>query len=106
MQVLGRAQDLKSFVKNDKEEGHIEIELKGAKGKSNLVIRRNLSANSKTAPFMLNGRSASGKDINQRMAELNVQVSNLWYVLYLDICGVCLLTKILLSTARSCLRTG
>ena len=55
---------------------------------------------------MLNGRSASGKDINQRMAELNVQVSNLWYVLYLDICGVCLLTKILLSTARSCLRIG
>ncbi|KAI0722553.1 P-loop containing nucleoside triphosphate hydrolase protein, partial [Earliella scabrosa] len=75
--VLGRAQDLKSFVKNDKQEGHIEIELKGAKGKANLVILRKLSSNSKSAPFFLNGKSASGKEINARMAELNVQVSNL-----------------------------
>ncbi|TBU28691.1 P-loop containing nucleoside triphosphate hydrolase protein, partial [Dichomitus squalens] len=75
--LLNRAQDLKSFVKNDKQDGHIEIELKGAKGKPNLVIRRNLFSNSKSAPFMLNGRSSSGKDINAKMAELNVQVNNL-----------------------------
>ena len=67
-------------MKNDKQEGHIEIELKGAKGKANLVILRKLSSNSKSAPFFLNGKSASGKEINARMAELNVQVSNLWYV--------------------------
>ena len=30
---------------------------------------------------MLNGRTSSGKDINAKMAELNVQVNNLWYVL-------------------------
>ncbi|RDX55312.1 P-loop containing nucleoside triphosphate hydrolase protein [Lentinus brumalis] len=75
--LLNRAQDLKSFVKNDKQDGHIEIELKGAKGKPNLIIRRLLSNNSKSAPFELNGKSASGKEINARMAELNVQVNNL-----------------------------
>lgn len=80
IQVLGRATELNSFVKIGTEEGHIEIELKGAKGKPNLVIRRTLSAKSKANQFTINGRSASGKDINSRMQELNVQVSNLWFV--------------------------
>ena len=71
-------------MKNDKEDGHIEIELKGAKGKPNLIIRRLLYNNSKSAPFLLNGKSASGKEINARMAELNVQVNNLWYVSHSD----------------------
>ncbi|RPD67470.1 P-loop containing nucleoside triphosphate hydrolase protein [Lentinus tigrinus ALCF2SS1-7] len=75
--LLNRAPELKSYVKNDKKDGHIEIELKGAKGKPNLVIRRLLSSSSKIAPFVLNGKSASGKEINARMAELNVQVNNL-----------------------------
>ncbi|KAI0371444.1 P-loop containing nucleoside triphosphate hydrolase protein [Pilatotrama ljubarskyi] len=75
--VLARAPDLSSYVKQDKESGYIEIELKGAKGKENLVIRRLLQRKSKSAPFMLNGRSASGKEITARMAELNVQISNL-----------------------------
>ena len=78
-QLLNRAQDLKSFVKNDKDKGYIEIELKGAKGKGNLVIRRDLDIAQKTG-FKLNGANASGKEINARMAELNVQVSNLWCV--------------------------
>ncbi|KAI0355471.1 P-loop containing nucleoside triphosphate hydrolase protein [Trametes cingulata] len=75
--VLARAPDLSSYVKQDKESGYIEIELKGADGKENLVIRRLLQRKSKSAPFMLNGRSASGKEITARMAELNVQISNL-----------------------------
>ena len=33
---------------------------------------------------MLNGRTSSGKDINAKMAELNVQVNNLWYALFLS----------------------
>ncbi|KAL6307041.1 P-loop containing nucleoside triphosphate hydrolase protein [Sparassis latifolia] len=75
--VLGRASELNSFVKIGTESGHIEIELKGLMGKSNLVVRRMLSAKSKSSTFTLNGQSASGKEINARMAELNVQVSNL-----------------------------
>ncbi len=67
-------------MKNEKTEGYIEIELKGMKGKGNLVIRRNLQRGSKSAPFTLNGKSASGKEVSARMAELNVQVGNLWSV--------------------------
>ncbi|KAI0329648.1 P-loop containing nucleoside triphosphate hydrolase protein [Cubamyces sp. BRFM 1775] len=75
--VLARAPDVSSYVKNEKESGYIEIELKGASGKENLVIRRTIQRNSKSAPFTLNGKSASGREINARMAELNVQISNL-----------------------------
>ncbi|GLB34268.1 putative P-loop containing nucleoside triphosphate hydrolase protein [Lyophyllum shimeji] len=76
-QVLGRAAELNSFVKNNTDSGYIEIELKGRKGEGNLVIRRTLSATSKSSSFTLNGRSASGKEIANKMAELNVQVGNL-----------------------------
>ncbi|GJE87507.1 structural maintenance of chromosomes protein [Phanerochaete sordida] len=75
--VLGRAAELNSFVKLGQKDGHIEIELKGAKGKPNLVIKRTLSAHSKVNSFTINGEPASGKEINSRMQELNVQVNNL-----------------------------
>ncbi|EMD40339.1 hypothetical protein CERSUDRAFT_43712, partial [Gelatoporia subvermispora B] len=75
--VLGRATELSSFVKQDADSAHIEIELKAPKGKPNLVIRRMLKK-PKGSTFTLNGAGATGKEINVRMAELNVQVSNLW----------------------------
>jgi hypothetical protein len=78
-QVLGRASEINSFVKNNTDDGHIEIELKGKKGEPNLVIRRNLVAKTKSSSFTLNGKVATGKEITARMAELNVQVGNLWY---------------------------
>lgn len=75
--VLGRANELNSFVKNDKQNGYIEIELKGAKRQKNLVIRRNLSAKSKGSTFTLNGAPSTGKEITKHMLKLNVQVGNL-----------------------------
>ncbi|KAH7912946.1 hypothetical protein BJ138DRAFT_1147123 [Hygrophoropsis aurantiaca] len=75
--VLGRATDLNSFVKNDRDSGYIEIELKGPKGEPNLVIKRNLNAKSRGSTFLLNGQSATGREITSRMAKLNVQVGNL-----------------------------
>ncbi|KAG1833286.1 P-loop containing nucleoside triphosphate hydrolase protein [Suillus subluteus] len=78
--ILGRANEISSFVKHGKESGYIEIELKGAKGQKNLVIRRNLSAKSKSSTLTLNGQSCTGKEITNRMAKLNVQVGNLWYL--------------------------
>ncbi|PPQ70577.1 hypothetical protein CVT24_000055 [Panaeolus cyanescens] len=76
-QVLGRATELPSFVKNGTDSGYIEIELKAPAGKANYTIRRTLSATSKSSSFTLNGKSATGHEIKARMAELNVQVGNL-----------------------------
>lgn len=65
-------------MKLGKEDGHIEIELKGPKGRPNIVVRRTLSARSKTSQFTINGSTVTGREVNQRMQELNVQVTNLW----------------------------
>ncbi|KAF9458464.1 P-loop containing nucleoside triphosphate hydrolase protein [Collybia nuda] len=75
--ILGRASDLNSFVKIGTNSGHIEIELKASKSKPNIVIRRTLSATSKSSTFTLNGNAASGKEVSSKIAELNVQVGNL-----------------------------
>lgn len=75
--ILGRANEINAFVKGSTDSGHIEIELKGPAGESNLIIRRNLVSKNKTSTFTLNGNSATGKEISDRMQELNVQVGNL-----------------------------
>ena len=79
-QILGRAAELNSFVKIGATDGYIEIELKGKSGKKNLVVRRNLSSTSKGSTYSLNGQAATGREVTQKMNDLNVQVGNLWYV--------------------------
>ncbi|KAF7364526.1 Structural maintenance of chromosomes protein 5 [Mycena venus] len=74
--ILGRASDLPAFVKIGAESGHIEIELKGLKGEGNLVIRRMLSAKSKSSTFTIGGKSASGAEVTETLARLNVHVGN------------------------------
>jgi chromosome segregation ATPase len=69
---------LNSFVKIGATDGYIEIELKGKIGKKNLVVRRNLSSASKGSTYNLNGQAATGREVTQKMNELNVQVGNLW----------------------------
>lgn len=63
------------------DKGYIEIELKGFAGKPNLIIRREISAKTKGSSFTLNGQPATGREVSDKMAALNVQVENLWYVL-------------------------
>ncbi|EIW76265.1 P-loop containing nucleoside triphosphate hydrolase protein [Coniophora puteana RWD-64-598 SS2] len=75
--TMGRATDVKSFVKHGATEGYIEIELKGAKKQRNVIIRRHLSADKKSSSFTLNGKSSSGKEVTAKVAQLNVQVGNL-----------------------------
>ncbi|KAJ3553657.1 hypothetical protein NM688_g3492 [Phlebia brevispora] len=75
--TLGRATEIGSFVKIDTEHGATEIELKGPKGKRNIVIRRELKKGSKSSQFFINGQKATAKEVSARIQELNVQVSNL-----------------------------
>ncbi|KAI9462755.1 P-loop containing nucleoside triphosphate hydrolase protein [Russula earlei] len=75
--ILGRAAELNSFVKMGAMHGYIEIELKGKARKKNLVVRRNLSSTSKSSTYNINGQAATGREVTQRMNDLNVQVGNL-----------------------------
>lgn len=65
-------------MKQTKQNGYIELELKGQPGKSNIVIRRELIEGSRNTSFTINGKSAVGKDVNATIAKLNIQVGNLW----------------------------
>jgi structural maintenance of chromosomes protein 5 len=76
--IPGRAAELNSFVKIGATDGYIEIELKGKIGKKNLVVRRNLSFTSKGSTYNLSGQAATGREVTQKMNELNVHVGNLW----------------------------
>ncbi|KAJ7595202.1 P-loop containing nucleoside triphosphate hydrolase protein [Mycena floridula] len=76
-EILGRGKNISSFVKDQATDGHIEIELKGLIGQKNLVIRRNIVAKNNASTFTLNGVSATGGEVSERMRQLNVQVGNL-----------------------------
>ena len=65
-------------MKQTKQKGYIELELKGRPGKPNIVIRRELIEGSRNTSFTINGKSAVGKDVNATIAQLNIQVGNLW----------------------------
>jgi chromosome segregation ATPase len=100
--VLGRAAEVSSFVKDQQGSGHIEIELKSPAGEENIIIRRELVANSKTTKFTINKKSASGAQVTERIAALNIQVGNLWYAPPLS-CTTA--SNIDGTPARSCRRT-
>ena len=78
-QVLGRATQLKAFVKQGYKDGFIEIELKGREDGKNLVIRRILTDKmERQQQFLLNDKSVGAKIVSEEVESLGIQVSNLW----------------------------
>ncbi|KAI5476483.1 hypothetical protein MNV49_007730 [Pseudohyphozyma bogoriensis] len=77
IKVLGRSNRISEYVKTGHNEGWIEIELKGKIGKRNAVIRRYIHREDEKTSFTLNGKTATAKEISEKMKELNVQISNL-----------------------------
>ncbi|CAE6471716.1 unnamed protein product [Rhizoctonia solani] len=65
------------FVKNGKKDGFVEIELKGPAGEPNVIIKRTLTSLNKSSKFFLNGEATGLREIKIKLAELNVQVTNL-----------------------------
>ncbi|EKC98079.1 nucleus protein [Trichosporon asahii var. asahii CBS 8904] len=55
--IMGRAHDLKSYVKQGSEVAAIEIELKGRRGKRNSIVHREFSRVDDKSTFRLNGRT-------------------------------------------------
>lgn len=76
--VLGREQEVGNFVKQGQESGWIELELKGANGEANVVIRRHLVAGKrKHSDFFLNGSKTTFAAVKEKREELEVNVDNL-----------------------------
>ncbi len=53
--LLGRAEGVASYVKQGKEHGYIEIELKGHPGENNVTIKRQLQSQKNDNVYFVNG---------------------------------------------------
>jgi len=73
--VLGRADSLSEFICYGAESAETEIELHNAFHEGeNFVIKRSWGKDSKSI-WQLNGRRATGKDIQKLVDSLNIQVT-------------------------------
>jgi len=52
---MGRASDLKSYVKQGTEQAETEIELKAKRGKKNVIIKRRFQRDDDKSEWFLNG---------------------------------------------------
>ncbi|CAM9580601.1 unnamed protein product [Chrysoparadoxa australica] len=75
--ILGRSDNLRSFVMHDKLEAYIEIELFDPPNPKNLVIRREFTKSANRSTWRLNDRAATEKEVKTKISALNVQVENL-----------------------------
>lgn len=81
--LLGKPQTgIQEFIKNDRREAQIEIELLQV-GKANTVVKRIITREGKSTWF-LNGRPVSATKIEAETRSLNIQIDNLCQVLPQD----------------------
>lgn len=74
--LLGRADDVKSFVRRGTDRGEVAVTL--AKGDGRLVtIKRTLRADKNTTDFMIDGRNAQLQAVKKIVKEFNIQLDNL-----------------------------
>jgi hypothetical protein len=60
---MGRAPDLKAYVKQGTEVAELEIELKGTPGKRNIIIRRRFTREDDKSDWKINGALFVGMEI-------------------------------------------
>jgi len=75
--VLGRAKDVASFVKQGKDRGVIEIELKGKPRQRGPTIRREISRSDNKSDWYLNGQKTTHAEVQTTVEGFSVKISNL-----------------------------
>nr|ODN86886.1 hypothetical protein L203_03659 [Cryptococcus depauperatus CBS 7841] len=75
--VMGRANEIKSYVKQGHEEAYIEIELKGRNGDINPIICRKFNRHDEKSDWKLNRQSISRAEVNELVKSYGVQANNL-----------------------------
>ncbi|GFZ45363.1 hypothetical protein JCM24511_03089 [Saitozyma sp. JCM 24511] len=75
--VMGRAHDLKSYVKQGCIEAWTEIELKGRPGKANVIIWRRFNREDDKSEFRINGETGTKKAVSEIVRNFGVQANNL-----------------------------
>lgn len=75
---MGRANDLKAYVKQGSERAETEIELKGKRGKRNITIKRCFQRGNDTSDWFLNGSPSTFKAAKDAVLAMGIQANNLW----------------------------
>lgn len=89
--ILGRAKEVREFIKHGKDKATIEIELCNTKGR-NVVVQRTILQDNKSQ-WKLNGHGVGKARVMDVMKKLNVQVDNLCQFLPQDrVCNFAALT--------------
>ena len=74
--LLGRAKDVKEFVKRGCARGEIELELFREGGKT-LIIKRCINSQDNSSTWCINGKSAKKEQVLETTGKMNIQLSNL-----------------------------
>ena len=74
--LLGRAKELKEFVKRGCTEGEIELELFREVGRT-LVIRRCINSTNSKSKWYVNGKTSRLELVTDEIQKMNIQLSNL-----------------------------
>ncbi|KAK9808667.1 hypothetical protein WJX72_001584 [[Myrmecia] bisecta] len=78
--LLGRADNIKDFIRRGENEGFTEITLSSGDPSRPVVITRHMrivSGGTAQNEWKINGRTCNAKDIKDKMKEMNVQLDNL-----------------------------
>ncbi|KAK8858466.1 hypothetical protein IAR55_002693 [Kwoniella newhampshirensis] len=75
--VMGRAKELRAYVKQGCDEATVEIELKGRGGKRNTIIWRKISREHEKSDWKLNGEGTTRRDVLERVKSSGIQANNL-----------------------------
>ncbi|WWC88811.1 uncharacterized protein L201_003724 [Kwoniella dendrophila CBS 6074] len=75
--VMGRANDLKSYVKQGADQAMIEIELKGKLGKRNTIIWRKFNREDEKSEWKYNGSTCTRREILGYVEKFGIQANNL-----------------------------
>ncbi|WVF69320.1 hypothetical protein IAT40_004096 [Kwoniella sp. CBS 6097] len=75
--VMGRANELKAYVKQGADEATVEVELKGKRGKRNTVVWRKFNREDEKSHWRLNGESTTRREVLERVQKSGIQANNL-----------------------------
>ena len=84
--LLGRAKDVKEFVKRGCAEGEIELELY-REGGSTLVIKRCINSIDSRSKWYINGKASRLETVTGEIQKMNIQLTNLCQFLPQDKVG-------------------
>ena len=74
--LLGRAKEVKEFVKRGCPRGEIELELFREGGKT-LLIKRSINSQDNTSVWHINGKLSKKEKVLETIEKMNIQLSNL-----------------------------